>query len=112
METTFFRDSQGWNGKTTVEMPGKQELIIETSRCAFGNDLGNGLFTRAAIWRHDEHGFKSHAAGLAGTGDYYERLELSIPKRITEKAVREQHAAVIARIDDIRSKVLAYYSKA
>ena len=108
MQTTYFRDSQGWNGKTTVEMPGNQELIIETSRRAFGN----GLSTRAAVWRHDEHGFKTHAAGLAGTGDFYERLELTSPKRITEKAVREQHAAVIARIDAIRSKVEAYYSKA
>ena len=108
MQTTYFRDSQGWNGKTKVEMPGNQELIIETSRRAFGN----GLSTRAAVWRHDGRGFKSHAAGLAGTGDFYERLELTSLNLIMEKAVCEQHAAVIARIDAIRSKVEAYYSKA
>ena len=65
MQTTYFRDSQGWNGKTTVEMPGNQELIIETSRPAFGTAPPRAPGARRAKGR----GLKWNAAGLAGTGD-------------------------------------------
>ena len=56
-------------------------------------------------------GVRRHAMGFGlGNGDYSERLVLSQHARITEKLVRAQHEATLARITSIRDDVRDYYA--
>ena len=107
METTYFRDSQGWNGKTTIDLENGRQLVIRTSKRAFGG----GLATNATVWHIAGDGVRRHAMGFGlGNGDYSERLVLSQHARITEKVVRAQHEATLARITSIRDDVRDYYA--
>lgn len=106
MNTTFFRDHDGWNGETIIDIDNGRQLVIRTSK----RGMGGGLSTTATAWSCSEGGTRRHVMGfgLAG-GDYSERLALSMPKRITEKLTRQQHEAVLARLDSIREQVRLHY---
>lgn len=107
METTFGKGSVGWSAKTTLDLPDARQLVIRTERRVFGG----GLATNGTVFTINGDGTTTHVMGLgvAGFGDYSERLMLTQPARITEKAVRQQHEQVLARIDAIRDQALAYY---
>jgi len=99
MNTIYFRDQDGWNGKTTIDLENGRQLVIRTSKRAFGG----GLIAGDGVRRH------AMSFGL-GNGDYSERLVLSQHARITEKVVRAQHEATLARITSIRDDVRDYYA--
>lgn len=106
MNTTYYRDHDGWNGKTIIDLDDGRQLVIRTSK----RGMGGGLVTTATAWSCAEDGSRRHIMGFGlGSGDYSERLMLTQPGRITEKQVRHQHDATMNRIEQIRADVKAYY---
>ena len=107
-KTRFFRDYDGWNGETTVELPnlgeGKQ-LVLSTSKSKY-----SGSITSTASVRTLERGMWTFC--IAGKdGDYHKRVGGSeFGKRATERAVREQHERVLATLSDILANVTAHYA--
>lgn len=106
MITNYYRDHDGWNGKTTLDIEDGRTLVIRTSK----RSIGGGLATSVTAWRRNEDGSNRHVMGFGlGEGDYSERVMLSMPSRITEKLVRQQHETTLTRIGSIRADVRDYY---
>ena len=106
MITNYYRDHDGWNGKTTLDIEDGRTLVIRTSKRA----VGGGMATNATVWLCNADGTNRHVMGFGlGEGDYSERLVLSMPARITEKLVRQQHENTLTRLESIRADVRDYY---
>ncbi|MBR5704423.1 MAG: hypothetical protein IKX21_00465 [Deltaproteobacteria bacterium] len=106
--TRYFRDHDGWNGETIVELPnlgqGKQ-LHINTSKTK-----DNCAITSCASVRTLKGGAWTFL--IAGKdGDYFKRVGSSeVGKRATERTVRKQHEAVLATLDSILESVTEHYA--
>lgn len=106
MNTEFYRDHDGWNGKTAIDIGSHRELTIHTHK----RGIGGGLATSASVSTVNANGTKTHVFGFSlGRGDYSSQLLLTQPNRITEKYVRLQHLNALALIDEIKFKVNAHY---
>lgn len=108
METSYFKDRDGWNAKTTVQLDDKRQLAIRTSRMSQSGFLA----TRVTGWTRNDSGTMTHVMsfGIAG-GDFSAVLERTPQPRITEKVVRQQHDRLIAQIDSIVAMAQAHYGK-
>lgn len=107
--TRFYRDNDGWNGETTVELPdlgkGKQ-LVINTSK-----SRGNAAITSIASVRTLERGMWTIVFAGSKDGDYFKRVGCSeVGKRATERTVRKQHEGVLATLDSILQNVMEHYA--
>ena len=106
--TRYYRDNNGWNGESTVELPklgqGKQ-LCVNTSKAR-----GGSAITTTATVRTLERGMWTFC--IAGKdGDFFKRVGCSeVGKRATERTVREQHERVLATLSDILANVTAHYA--
>ena len=75
MITNYYRDHDGWNGKTTLDIEDGRTLVIRTSK----RSIGGGLATSVTAWRRNEDGSNRHVMGFGlGEGDYSERVTLSL----------------------------------
>lgn len=43
-------------------------------------------------------------------GDFSQRIFVTHPKRVTERAVRQQHEQALVMLDEIRTAALAFYT--
>lgn len=103
MQTYIRKNHYGhWKAETEIALEGKQVLSIYTSK----NDRG-ALVTNASVLTISEDGLgKVHAV----FADYSKRQETTSPKRITSKAVEEQHYRVLANLPAIKLEVTEFYA--
>lgn len=107
MTTRIYRDRDGWNATSQFDLSDRRVLKIRTCK----RSIGTGLQTSATVWHDTGDGGMRHAMGLGtGCGDFSETLTLTQPKRITEKAVAEQHQRVLSQLDLIRARVAQFYA--
>lgn len=107
MNTKYFRDHDGWNAVTEIEIEGGRQLVIRTGK----RGVGGGLATNATVWTIEADGTRRHSMGFgAPGGDYSERLVLSQPGRITEKQVRQQHERTLGLVPVVVKDVQTFYA--
>ncbi|WP_288639143.1 hypothetical protein [Comamonas kerstersii] len=107
MTTRIYRDRDGWNAVSQFELSARRVLKIRTCK----RSIGAGLQTTASVWHDTGDGSMRHAMGLGtGCGDFSQTLMLTQPKRITEKAVTEQHESILRELASIRVKVEQFYA--
>lgn len=102
MELTKGKD--GWRAKDLIDFDGPRKLCVETYK------YSGSMITRAAVNTYTDYGF-SHAFGLAGGGDYSERVIVSA-ERATEKTIAKQHAEAMEQLEQIIQRAKAHYAKA
>jgi hypothetical protein len=91
-----------WEEKSRITFPDSNRVInITTSKNS------RGALTTSASVCHINGDFESHMLYQ----DFSETVKLSQPGRVTEKVVTEQHAGVMAKVNEIIDKVAAYYLK-
>jgi hypothetical protein len=98
------RGKDGWRAKQLFPFNGAQMLCIETYK------YDGRLTTRAAVNTYRMDGSYTHAFGLAGGGDFSERVTES-RERATEKSVSNQHAQAVAMLPGIIERAKAHYAK-
>ena len=100
--TRYERDSCGWCGETIIALPrhADKELVLYTRKPSFQS----GLLTTASVRKHVGNGLMEF-----GTDSFYRGILRSTPKRITQKAVREQHTKALRDLDVIAQQAVAYY---
>ena len=89
MNTIYFRDQDGWNGKTTIDLENGRQLVIRTSKRAFGG----GLATNAPVW---------HIAGFAlgaATALMGEKAAMACTVAV-EEVIDEHYAGQHAELGD------------
>lgn len=106
IETRIFRDRDGWNATSEMDLTGDQLLKIRSYR----NDRGL-LRTSATVHTKVEGGLR-HIMGFGTSGgDFSETLVVTKPARVTEKVISAQHESVLKTIPGILSAVQAHYAK-
>jgi hypothetical protein len=100
--TTLSKGKRGWQAEDLIDFNGQQKLLIETYK------YDGRLITHAAVNTYNGHGGFSHAFGLAGGGDFSERVIVT-SARCTEKSVSEQHAQAMSQLADIQARARAHY---
>ena len=109
MHTTYFRDHNGWNARTIIDIDGGRQLHIRTARKMYGT---SGLETSASVWSPWKDGYLTHKTVVFGCGgDFSRHLAVTHPKRVTEKAVVEQHEQALGLIEQLRAEACAYYQQ-
>lgn len=98
----LMKAKSGWRAKDLIDFDGAKKLLIET----YKHD--GRLISRAAVNTYTATGY-SHAFGLAGGGDYSERIVIS-RRHATEKAVAEQHAQAMQQLPLIAARAKAHYA--
>lgn len=91
----------GWEAKSRFPLEGPYALRLHTYKPVRG-----GVITTAN--RVEENGDGSYS--FVVFQDYSKTLEWKRAARCTEKSVKEQHEAVLARLDEIKAEVAAFYS--
>lgn len=109
--TTIGQGRDGWEATTAIELGDSRVLTIETSKAYKG-----GVQTIAKVSTR-ERGFLTHrlcmalGGGPINKGDYDFREEITAPTgRVTEKAVRTQHAAALVGAAAQVERAIAYYA--
>lgn len=103
--TTIAKSARdGWGATTHSELGNDRVLEISTCKAS-----GGALVTTAYV--HIREGnFLSHRFGLAGGGDFSQRLQVS-KVRVTENAVRAQHMANLANLATISQCAREHYAR-
>lgn len=104
--TTLTKGKHGWKAEDLIDFNADeyQKLCVSTYK------YGNELITRASVSTHRADGIVQHAFGLAGGGDYSERVIVTTA-RCTEKAVAAQHAEAMKQLDAVLERARAHYAK-
>lgn len=106
IETRIFRDRDGWNASSGMDLDGNQLLTIRTYKATNGV-----LRTYASVCTKVEGGTR-HIMGFgASGGDCSETLAASKPARVTEKVIAAQHESVLKKLPDVLLAVKAHYVK-
>ena len=107
--TRYYRDTRGWCGETIVALPGyeKKQLVLNTRK----HTSSPVLTTDASVRTNEGRGCWSFAIGFGGEGDYMKRVILTSPKRVTEKAVRQQHERALIMLNGITQDAVAHYAR-
>lgn len=92
----------GWLAESEVELFDKKVLRVSTMKRSSGR-----LVTMAQAMEDNGNGMVSFIMFQ----DFNQTLETSSPKKVTEKAVREQQAKVMANIESAVAAAKAYYGK-
>ena len=98
MEITKGRD--GWQATSTVPLEGKRHLKIRT-----GKSDRAGLVTMASAFVLTDTGYT-----FVMFEDFSKRVGQA-DARCTEKTVALAHAAVMAKVEEIKADALAYYKE-
>ena len=99
--TRVFRGREGWTAESVVPLDAPHSLRVSTYKSPRG-----GLATY--VTRVKEEGGGSFSFEVFAD---YSRIVAERPKtRATEKSVAEQHAFTMARIDEIKAEVAAFYA--
>ena len=106
--TRYYRNTRGWCGETAIALPGleKKELVLNTRKHSFSPVLT----TDATVHTDEGGGRRSFIIGATGEGDYMKRVILTSPKRVTEKAVQNQHENALLMLDEIVREAVEYYA--
>lgn len=100
MQTYLNRDyRKNWRASTTVKLADGWQLDITTRKVESGELVSSASVAKV------ERGFATHRM----FADYSRNIS-RVAARCTEKAVSEQHAKALARIDDIKADMLAHYA--
>ena len=105
MQTRVFKDRDGWNAETMVDLEGNRVLKIKTYR-----NLHHKLVTTASVWHCDGSGTMRHAFGFGSGGDFDETLIVANVPRVTSSVVEGQHGRAIAAMQSIQDRVAAHYT--
>lgn len=101
--TTATRNNFGeWTCSDRVELEGSKFLRIETSK-----DSRRNLTTFASVMHDNGDGSVTHVL----LQDFSKRVAISSPTRVMAKTVEQQHASVMARVDELIADALAHYAK-
>lgn len=108
VETRIFRDRDGWNATSTLDLADNRMLQIRT----YKSSAGASLCSRGTVHTKMEGGGLRHIMGF-GTpgGDFSEDLAVSKPARVTEKVVAAQHESVLKALPSVLAAVEAHYAK-
>lgn len=87
--------------ETEIDLGAAQVLCIHTCK-----SLGGSLDTTATI-HHVAGGFKRHTLHQ----DYKSRLLITRPKRVTKKAVSDQHDDALAKLEEVKLAVELHYQQ-
>jgi hypothetical protein len=98
MEMQLSKGRDGWKAETHIELDNGRHLSITTRK---GN---GGLRTGAQAYRI-ENGFMTFVL----FGDYSATVATG-PARCTEKTVAELHRQALAKLDEVKAAVAAFYS--
>ena len=106
--TRYYRDARGWCGETIIALPGyeKKQLVLNTHK----HTSSPVLETDASVRTDEGRGCWCFVIGAAGEGDYMKRVIRTSPKRVTEKAVRQQHERALIMLDGITQDAVAHYA--
>ena len=108
MTTRTYKDRDGWNAQTIIDLKDRRVLKLRTGK----RSIGGGLQTTATVWTDTGNGGLIHAMGLGtGLGDFSETIVVTRPARITEKLVTEQHQGVIRQADAIQAQIAQFYTQ-
>lgn len=107
VETRIFRDRDGWNATSTLDLADNRLLQIRTYKNSSGV-----LRTSATVHTKMEGGGLRHIMGFGTTGgDFSELLGIAKPARVTEKVVAAQHDSVVKTLPGVLAAVEAHYVK-
>ena len=108
IETRYYRDIRGWCGETVISLPGyvKKQLVLNTHKHSFSPVLT----TEASVRTDKGGGCWSFVIGATVACDYMKRVILTSPKRVTERAVRQQHERALIMLDKITQEAIAHYA--
>ena len=107
MTTRIYKDRDGWNAETSIDLQNQRVLKLRTGK----RSIGGGLQTTATVWTDTGDGGLRHAMGLGtGLGDFSETIVITRPARITEKLVTEQHDRVIKQLGFIQAQIEQFYA--
>ena len=106
---TITRDAwKNLNASTVIDL-GFDRRRLRVSTCKGGA----GIVSRASVEQVTEDGLGyTHAFGLAGGGDFSERLATVPGARCTEKALRTAHEAALRALPEIEARARAHYATA
>lgn len=109
MQTRVHKTALGWEGNTEITLgfvgPQREQILdIRTYR----NHRGK-LLSTASVSHGDGHGMKTHHIGVTYKADFFDVVLETEPSRITEKALKQQHAKAVAMVDSIKEQVRAHY---
>lgn len=109
--TTIGQGRDGWEATTAIELGESRVLTVETSKSYKG-----GVQTIAKVSTR-ERGCLTHrmclslGGGPIDKGDYDFRENITAPAgRVTEKAVRTQHAAALVGAAALVARAIAHYA--
>lgn len=101
-ETRIYKNAHGnWTAETQVPFPRHDSMVVHIST----QKVYSGEVVSRVTVDKIEGAFRTHRMFT----DYSEAVERS-RVRATEKAVREQHARAVARMDDIMKAAEAHYA--
>lgn len=103
MKTQYFRDDFGHQASTLVQLDVSHALLISTSKWPDG-----GLTTTASV-RTLRDGRFTLAVSADGQGDFYKKLEVTRPGRVTAALVKAQHDACLLLFADLQQEIAAHY---
>lgn len=89
--------------ETEIDLGNCQVLSITTSK-----GQASRVDTRASVCTVKGNS-RVHVFGAGGEGDFYNKVMTNAAKRVTEKVVREQHAAALLQIDAIKHAAQMHY---
>ena len=106
IETRIFRDRDGWNAKSELDLADSRLLQIRTYKASNGS-----LRTSASVHTKVDGGLR-HVFGY-GTpgGDFSGNMVTTKPARVTEKVVAEQHRLVIDALPELLVAIENHYAK-
>ena len=106
IETRIFRDRDGWNAKSELDLADSRLLQIRTYKASNGS-----LRTSASVHLKVDGGLR-HIMGFGSAGgDFSETLVASKPARVTEKVVNAQHESALKTLPGVLAAVEAHYAK-
>lgn len=106
IQTRIFRDRDGWNAKSELDLADNRLLQIRTYKASNG-----GLRTSATVHLKVDGGLR-HIMGFGTAGgDFSETIASAKPARVTQKLVEEQHGLVLDALPRLRSAIEAHYAK-
>ena len=106
ISTIKYRDREGWNAKSQLNLADNRVLQISTYKASNGS-----LRTSASVHLKVDGGLRHDFGYGTPGGDFSETLVVTKPARVTEKVISAQHESVLKTIPGILSAVQAHYAK-
>lgn len=97
LKTNLYKGREGWTAETSVELDAPYSLEIRTFKS------NRGLVTTANRMKNENGG-----QSFIMFSDFTKTVSLT-QDRCTEKTVKAQHAAALAKINSIKAECAAFY---